>query len=327
MSDGQKEEVASLPNVVVYETSYKLEWMGNPWEDIDASGKWLLQLANDLKPDIIHLNNYSYGSLDFNAPKIVVAHSDVFSWWKAVKGEMPSEEWDEYFKRVQEGLEGADFIIAPSQSMMQCLRELFGVTTKGNAIYNGRSKTPFLAKEKTRSVFSMGRVWDEAKNISLLMKASSEIDCPVRIAGDNQFGSNQIKLDNKKISVLGKLNALEVAEELATASVYVLPAKYEPFGLSILEAAYSGCALVLGDIPSLREIWGDAAIYVDTNCEKELAEKVNALVNDKELLKEYSSRAERRADMFSSEAMAKEYLDVYAQVVQYNYEHLKQEIF
>ncbi len=32
-----------------------------------------------------------------------------------------------------------------------------------------------------------------------------------------------------------------------------LPARYEPFGLSVLEAALSGCALVLGDIPSLRE--------------------------------------------------------------------------
>ena len=34
-----------------------------------------------------------------------------------------------------------------------------------------------------------------------------------------------------------------------------LPARYEPFGLSILEAALSGCALVLGDLPSLRELW------------------------------------------------------------------------
>ena len=49
---------------------------------------------------------------------------------------------------------------------------------------------------------------------------------------------------------------------IARAAIYALPAHYEPFGLSILEAAMSGCALVLGDIPSLREIWGDAAVFV-----------------------------------------------------------------
>ena len=43
---------------------------------------------------------------------------------------------------------------------------------------------------------------------------------------------------------------------MARASIYALPARYEPFGLSILEAALSGAALVLGDIPSLREVWG-----------------------------------------------------------------------
>ena len=46
------------------------------------------------------------------------------------------------------------------------------------------------------------------------------------------------------------------------ASIYAEPARYEPFGLAALEAARAGCALVLGDIPSLREVWGDAALYV-----------------------------------------------------------------
>ena len=53
-----------------------------------------------------------------------------------------------------------------------------------------------------------------------------------------------------------------IADWYARASIYALPARYEPFGLSALEAALSGCALVLGDIPSLREVWGDAALFV-----------------------------------------------------------------
>ena len=54
-----------------------------------------------------------------------------------------------------------------------------------------------------------------------------------------------------------------MADAYAAAAIYALPARYEPFGLSVLEAAQHGCALVLGDIDSLRENWDGAALFVD----------------------------------------------------------------
>ena len=48
---------------------------------------------------------------------------------------------------------------------------------------------------------------------------------------------------------------------LRRATIFALPARYEPFGLSALEAGLAGCALVLGDIP-MREVWHDAAMFV-----------------------------------------------------------------
>ena len=45
-------------------------------------------------------------------------------------------------------------------------------------------------------------------------------------------------------------------------AIYASPARYEPFGLGVLEAALSSCALVLGDSPTLREPWSDAALFV-----------------------------------------------------------------
>ena len=53
---------------------------------------------------------------------------------------------------------------------------------------------------------------------------------------------------NFEYSFAGQLTTAEVRNVINTASIYALPARYEPFGLSILEAALSGCALVLGDI-------------------------------------------------------------------------------
>jgi glycosyltransferase involved in cell wall biosynthesis len=49
------------------------------------------------------------------------------------------------------------------------------------------------------------------------------------------------------------------------ASIYAATARYEPLGMPLLEAAFSRCAIVANDIPSFREIWGDAALYFRTN--------------------------------------------------------------
>lgn len=38
---------------------------------------------------------------------------------------------------------------------------------------------------------------------------------------------------------------------------------YEPFGIAPLEAALCGCTVVANDIASLREVWGDDALYFD----------------------------------------------------------------
>src|SRR3954454_23540400 len=114
MQPAQRKEVESLENVTVYETDFLLEWMEHPWESIDASGIWLLQLEEELQPDLIHINGYVYGSLTWKAPVIVVAHSDVYSWFLSVKRTPPTPEWSEYYERVRAGLEGANLLIAPS---------------------------------------------------------------------------------------------------------------------------------------------------------------------------------------------------------------------
>jgi glycosyltransferase involved in cell wall biosynthesis len=179
--------------------------------------------------------------------------------------------------------------------------------------------------QKDCFVFSMGRIWDEAKNIKLLTDASPFINVPVKIAGGNSFDENNFRTSAGNAIFLGKLSTQQVAAQLAAASVYVLPATYEPFGLSVLEAALSGCALVLGDIPSLREIWQDAAIYVDTENARALAETVNVLLADRERLRIMGQKAKSRAAIFSTERMAQHYWKEYQHLVQHKQNLVKEE--
>ncbi len=88
---------------------------------------------------------------------------------------------------------------------------------------------------------------------------------------------------------------------MARTLVFAAPALYEPFGLAILEAAGSGMALVLGDIPTLRELWNDAAIFVDPADDAALAEAIARLHAEPELAAALGAAAQARAARYPSE--------------------------
>jgi glycogen synthase len=104
----------------------------------------------------------------------------------------------------------------------------------------------------------------------------------------------------------------EMAELYARAPIFAAPARYEPFGLSVLEAALSGCALVLGDIPSLRELWDDAAVFVPPDDVAALSACLHDLVRHPEMRHEMGVEAQARAAAYRYEDMVDAYLRVYA---------------
>lgn len=311
LPDAEKRKfLAGMKNVELFESSFKLEWMEQPWEDIEEASEWLLELEIMLHPNIIHLNNLVHGALPWHSPVAVVAHSCVCSWFEKVKGKKIPSDWQYYRKRVSEGLRGADAVVAPSKAMMEMLKNHYGISDLCKVIYNGRSAGNKTFAKKNM-VLSAGRVWDEGKNMDALMSIASEIPWPIFIAGDH--ADRPVKYE--KVNLLGQIPYETLNALMSDAAVYALPARYEPFGLSILEAAGNECALVLGDIESLREIWGDAAIYVNPNDREELKAAINKLINNESLRNQYGQKARQRASQFSSDIMVKNYIELYQNLI------------
>jgi hypothetical protein len=77
LSDDQWAELADLSNVRVYESNYRLEWMKHPEGDIRAARLWLMRIAEKFQPDVVHLNEYVYGDLDWGLPVVITGHSCV----------------------------------------------------------------------------------------------------------------------------------------------------------------------------------------------------------------------------------------------------------
>lgn len=306
--------VAGLQNVEVRESAYKLEWMIEPWSDVKEAGRWLLDLESRFQPSVIHLNQYSHGALPWKVPTLVVGHSCVYSWFEAVKGSPPGPEWRRYKEAVRVGLQGANMITAPSLSMLSSLKKHYGNFVASAPIYNGRSGARFTAGKKEAFVFTAGRLWDEAKNILSLELIARKIPWPIYAAGESLGPDGQRVLLDGVIS-LGRLNSETLAQWFNRAAIFVLPASYEPFGLSALEAALSGCALVLGDTESLREIWDDAAVFVRPNDPELIREALADLIANPCLREDLSHRARRRARLFTPERMAQAYMELYAKLL------------
>lgn len=314
LDDGQREEVAER-HIAVVEGPYQLEWAPAPWDDVERAGKWLLDLARTLHPDVVHLNGFCHAVLPWEFPPIVVAHSCVRSWWRAVYGVAVPAEWTRYTDAVSAGLRAAGIVIAPSSSMISMLIQEYGPFGPSRVIPNGRatvdhaSDTPPI---KSDLVFTAGRLWDEAKNITALCDVASKLSWRVVIAGERNETNPQSTSAN--VTWLGRLDSATMARWYARAAIYALPALYEPFGLSVLEAAASGCALVLGDIPSLRENWTGAAVFVNPRDRRALATAIQGLIDDPSSRRRLALHAMARAHLFTVRRMADAYLEAYGAI-------------
>ncbi len=304
-------------------TAFRLEWMQEAEEDLEASSEYLQAVVEEVRPDILHLNQYCYGSLQVDVPKIVVAHSDVVSWWVAVHGEEPRENsWIRWYcDTVTNGIADATAVVAPSHWMLEAIGTYYTKPPAGRVIYNGRNPglfNPHMTKEDL--LVSVGRVWDGGKQVTLL--AERDHPLPVCIAGTEEHPERIFRTrprsgeGKRRVGFRGPQTEAQLRQLYARASMYAATSRYEPFGLAPLEAALSRCALIANDIPSFREIWGEAACYFRCNDADSLAQTTARLHNDPELRQKYANLAYNRArEHYTAERMVSEYLACYQQIV------------
>src|SRR5262245_8937096 len=87
-SPEQRAEVEAVQGLTLHESSYRVEWMPDSWDDVARAGSWLLELDEKLAADVIHLNHFCHAALPYRAPRLVAGHSCAFSSWRALSSEM-----------------------------------------------------------------------------------------------------------------------------------------------------------------------------------------------------------------------------------------------
>jgi glycogen(starch) synthase len=297
----------------------RLEWMQHGQVDMLRTRQLIARLVHQLQPDVLHANQFASACAPVDVPVVLTLHSDVLTWRRWTLGSMATPpEWSDYKALVRQALTRADRVVAVSGFLADETRSIYGCGHEISVIHNGWAAKP-VGGGSTRGPITLlaGRAWDAAKNVGLAVKAAEGWSPgPVFLAGEQASpDSSECFEAPLPLQALGYLPHAELNAVLQSALVYLSPARYDPFGLLPLQAALNGCALLLSDIPSYRELWDGAAEFFHSNDAGDLRRHWSRLIDAPDLALDLASRSRQRAiERYSAARMADAYLDVYGAV-------------
>jgi glycosyltransferase involved in cell wall biosynthesis len=309
---GQVAEAAALPATRLHLLDAPLDWMARDAAALRALPRLLEDLARHEDCDLLHLNLPSQAAgLREGLPVVVVSHSCVVTWWQAMRGGLPLPgEWAWQHALNQAGLARADAVLAPSVSHAAALRAAYGLT-RGIGVVPNAARPDAHDGPREDFVFAAARWWDEGKNAALLDAAAARTAWQIRAAGACRGGNGQ-DFTFHHAEALGPLPYGATRALMRRASIFASPSRYEPFGLAALEAAQSGAALVLADIPTYRELWRDAALLVDPADPSAFAAAIDGLAQDPARRVALAGRGRARAGGFTADRQLLALLPAYA---------------
>jgi glycosyltransferase involved in cell wall biosynthesis len=304
--EDQRWSAGLVPGLRLVETALPLDWLAGQPEEVEIAGRRIAALAVESGAEIVQLNTPALAAKAvFPVPTVAVHHSCVATWWAGVRtGPLP-DDFSWRGELVRRGLRAADAVVAPSRAFARATRAVHRLSALPAAVWNGRAvpPEPEAVGEPAEFVFSAGRLWDEGKNVQALDGAAARLGARLLLAGP-LAGPNGTRMSPRHALCLGTLGGDAMRDCLARRPVFASTALFEPFGLAVLEAAQAGCALVLSDIPTFRELWADAAIFVPPRDEAAIAAAIGRVLADRGLRDHLGDTARRRASRYTIAAMA-----------------------
>lgn len=276
-------------------TDEPLDWMADDEPALERMPATLAGLARDWRADLLHLNLPSQAvGLPAHLPVLVASHSCIPTWWDVMRGGPLPDQWAWQRRRNRLGLDRADRVLVPSASHAAALIRAYGSAVRLSVVHNSTSAPP-SDDGKEPFVLAAGRWWDEGKNAATLDLAALDLAArpsswPVRMAGA-LAGPNGQAVSIRHAEALGEVPSEALLALMRRAAIFVSPSRYEPFGLAVLEAAAQHAALVLADIPTFRELWEGAALFVPATDAAGFAAAIARLAHDAALRRQLATRA------------------------------------
>lgn len=314
-TDTQRSDIVA--GVRLIDTGLPLDWLSDAELTRTAAAE-LAAIARSEHVDLVHLNSPALAAgQSYPVPVVGVVHGCLATWWDAARvGEPLDTAFGWHRDMMAQGLRSCDRVVAPSASFAETVRRVFALPGSPHVVHNGRSLPEVSGTSGTaHSALTAGRLWDEVKNLRTLDAVASQLSVPFYAAGDARAPHGETA-QALHLQLLGQLDSPTLAARLAQQPVFVSAATFEPFGLAVLEAAGAGCPLVLSDIPTFRELWSDAAMFVDAHDGDGFARAIETILQTPDCHAALSHASQERARVYTPDrmagAMAQHYRDLLA---------------
>ena len=237
-------------------------------------------------------------------------HSCVRSWWAAVEtGPLPASlAWQADL--TARGYAAADQVVAPSRAFANTTQLTYRLPQSPLVVHNGRRALALPHATPGDFIFTAGRLWDRGKTVAALEPLAAALPWPVLAAGPTE-GPDGSTIRLHHVHSLGVLDAPGLANYLAQTPIFISLARYEPFGLAVLEAAQAGCPLVLADTAGFRELWDGAALFVPIDDEAAALSALRRLIADPQARRQAGQAAAADAAQYTVAAMAARMAQLY----------------
>ena len=316
LSDAEKGWVERTRGIELFESGFPLEWTWRYWSEQEQAGNWLLRLASRFRPDLVHLNGLAFAGLELEWPVLVAVHRSQEARWLDVERRPLPKPWEFYRDRVAEGLRSAAVVIAPTHAALASLRARYGHFRSGRVIPFGWHPSKQSKEDKKGFIVAAQQLWDESFNLQALERCAPYLGWPIFCIGERlDSAGERARVQARNICCLGALGEEELEEWLQQSSIYVAPGRFPDGQISILRAAFAGCAMVLGNHPDLKEIWSEAAVFVPPEEPEPIRLALERLIQDAHWRSALAEKARQRAHELSFSAMTGKYCVAYNDVL------------
>jgi glycosyltransferase involved in cell wall biosynthesis len=306
-SRDQLRSAEGVPGLTLVITDAALDWTAMNEGELARSAAVVARIATSHRADIVHLNSPALAAYaSFDVPVLGVCHSCAATWWAAVKVGIPPAGVAWRIGATAAGYAACDTLVAPSQAFAEATAAAYGAPAPG-VIHNGRAPRIEPPRPRERLVLTASRLWDEGKDVQTLDRAAARIDADVVALGP-LAAPDGCNVAFDRLKTPGVVASADVASWMARAQVFASAARYEPFGLSVLEAAQAGLPLVLSDIPTFRELWEGAAVFVPPGDADGFAAAITRLLDAPDERRSTAAAARHRSERYGLDAMTCGYL-------------------
>lgn len=276
------------------------------------------------KVDVLHAQSSLWGGISaaylskkYNIPLVITEHSSV------ERGKYVRES---YLPYIIESYKTADKVIAVGNGLKKELERLSGredIEVIGNLIHF--SKFPLKEKSKnSKFIFFSLAFLEGEKGFDILIKsfgrAFKDRDDVILVIGGN--GSQRVWLESitkeehveEKVNFVGELSREEVSKWMRKADAFVLPSRYETFGVVYIEALASGTPVIGTFNGGAEDIINDTNGYiVEIDNVEMLSEALKDIVRNNQ---EFEPEKLRKScfDKFSPENISSKIIKIYKDI-------------